>query len=254
MKKFLSLFISMLIIGNTHLFLAKAMNITIDINISGVTELTVEVESGDSIDNVKQKIEDSTGYPVSKQILMFNNRVLSDDRTLADYNIQKESTVKLYFSKEIYQGSDKNYKFSILDCKRKFDIQETTATATKGQKLSFDYTGATVGDNEYISAILTDKDNNYIYYHTIEKVKSENGKIYFTVPNDLKFGKYTLSLFNEQISDDYTAAFTSDFENIELNVKPEYYIFEENEEISTFTNFIITFLNTFLYILLSIKI
>jgi len=56
--------------------------------------LTLEVESGDSIDNVKQKIQ-NTGVSVDGKCLYFGSRFLENGRTLADYNIQKESTLQL---------------------------------------------------------------------------------------------------------------------------------------------------------------
>ena len=74
---------------------AKAMEIYVDVNITGVAAFTFEAESGDSITGVKEKIHAETGYPVTQQILMFGNKPLEDDHTLADYNIQKESTLVL---------------------------------------------------------------------------------------------------------------------------------------------------------------
>ena len=41
---------------------ASAMEIYIDLTITGQAHLTLEVVSGDSIDNIKEKIRDKTGF------------------------------------------------------------------------------------------------------------------------------------------------------------------------------------------------
>ena len=85
---------------------AHAMPIYVDGSALGWQErLTLEVESGDSIDNVKQKIQ-NTGVSVDGKCLYFGSRFLENGRTLADYNIQKESALQLTAFREAATSND----------------------------------------------------------------------------------------------------------------------------------------------------
>ena len=84
---FLSLFlvVSMSIQASAMQIFVKAADKTI----------TIEVEPTDSIEATKEKIFEQEGILPENQLLFFNGVQLDEGKNLSDYNIQKESTLRL---------------------------------------------------------------------------------------------------------------------------------------------------------------
>ena len=105
-KRLLSILLVFCMMMSFMPMMASAIEIYIDLKIVGQANLTLEVVSGDSIDNIKEKIRDKTGFSPGAQRLFFGEKELENGRTMADYNIHKESTLRLRLQKTIQNGTD----------------------------------------------------------------------------------------------------------------------------------------------------
>ena len=61
---------------------------------------TLQVEPGDTIKSVKQKIQDEESIPHGLQQLFFAGKELQDDRTLIDYKMENKSTLQCFLKRD----------------------------------------------------------------------------------------------------------------------------------------------------------
>ena len=93
---------------------------------------------------------------------------------------------------------------------RWFSVTETEASGIAGETFTLHYQYAETGENEYISAIVTDLDGNALYYGRIMQPTDENGTLEITIPADLEKGAFSLYVFNEQVNGDKHTDYASD--------------------------------------------
>ena len=105
-KRILSILLTLCMVLCLVPITASAIEIYIDLKIVGQANLTLEVVSGDSIDNINEKIRDKTGFSPDAQRLFFGEKELENGRTLADYNIRNESTLRLRLQRKVQLGRD----------------------------------------------------------------------------------------------------------------------------------------------------
>ena len=115
-----------------------------------------------------------------------------------------------------YSGNE--WKLTLLDSSRNFAVTETTASGDPGDTVTLHYNGATIGTNEYISAIIADS-SGARYYGRVAQPTAESGTVEIKIPSDIAPGDYTLKVFSEQCNGDYNTDYASNFTDIALTVE-----------------------------------
>ena len=117
-----------------------------------------------------------------------------------------------------YSGNE--WKLTLLDSSRNFAVTEKTADGYPNDTITLNYSGATTGANEYISAIIADN-NGAQYYGRVAQPTAESGTVKIKIPSDIAPGNYTLKVFSEQYNGDYKTDYASNFTDIALTVEKQ---------------------------------
>ena len=117
-----------------------------------------------------------------------------------------------------YSGNE--WKLTLLDSSRNFAVTEKAVSADPNDTITLNYSGATTGANEYISAIIADSSGAQ-YYGRVAQPTAESGTVEIKIPSDIAPGNYTLKVFSEQYNGDYKTDYASNFTDIALTVEKQ---------------------------------
>lgn len=104
-----------------------------------------------------------------------------------------------------YSGSD--WKLTLLDSSRTFAVSNAMLS---GNTVTFSYSGAQTGVNEYLSSVIMDQNGTIAYYGRILQPTSASGTASLTLPSGVTLSDTTkLYVFNEQYNGDKRTDYAS---------------------------------------------
>ena len=121
---------------------------------------------------------------------------------------------------EVSEYSGNEWKLTLLDSRRNFAVTEKTADGYPNDTIMLNYSGATIGKNEYISVILADN-NGAQYYGRVAQPTAESGTVEIKIPSDIAPGDYTMKVFSEQYNGDCKTDLASAFADVTLTVESQ---------------------------------
>lgn len=154
---------------------------------------------------------------------------LSTDSVLfSSYAVKLWDEVKSELESAVVEFDEDTWKLTLHDEERDgfaasldSDSENNKDIGYENWKININYSDAQTGEDEYISVLLCDKDENVLYYGHIAEATAANGTAEVVIPTGLEAGKYQLHVFSQQKNGQNWTDYASAFRTIDLKVNGE---------------------------------